>query len=373
MDKKPFETIAILNRLNIAYKEFLDSPTEKNLKNILDLGSLFKESWIKDASNKEINQSVSSQDLDQESLLQKEFKKNNEDYLEEIQITEPKKLEDRKNKTGLSVTKKDLKKYVNKTKIQSFTSNSGLMKLISSSIYLPPIKQFGGDDVHIIQHDLRGFRYDENQNRAINRRWYVSTETTGDSEPQMPWAIQREDYDALIVEANTKEGFVDHLEDERINNNEYKVIFSHEIEDTKLREKLFNEITVPDERENLLKNDYRFVIFEADYFKYPIQYFNYPNGGKPVWRDVCIFNNHDITFRCFTNDLLYSPSIKITDNPEWILSNDMPSISNQAMQKFIEYTHPNLLLHKDPVATEDPDSKLFKDRYDLSDGGKNKN
>ena len=42
----------------------------------------------------------------------------------------------------------------------------------------------------------------------------------------------KRDYDALIVEANTKEGFGDHLEDERINNNEYKVIFSHEIEDT---------------------------------------------------------------------------------------------------------------------------------------------
>ena len=43
------------------------------------------------------------------------------------------------------------------------------------------------------------------------------------------------------------------------------------------------------------------------------------------------------------------------------------------MQKFIEYTHPNLLLHKDAVATEDPDSKLFKDRYGLPDGEKNKN
>ena len=70
---KPFKTLETLLALNLAYKEFVDSPTDKNLETFLNLSAQYKESWIVDASNKNISDSVSSKDLDTESDLRKEL------------------------------------------------------------------------------------------------------------------------------------------------------------------------------------------------------------------------------------------------------------------------------------------------------------
>ena len=42
-----------------------------------------------------------------------------------------------------------------------------------------------------------------------------------------------------------------------------------------------------------------------------MQYFNYPDGGKPLWRDIGFFNEDDITFRSTTTDVSFKPNIPI--------------------------------------------------------------
>lgn len=367
MDKKPFDTISILLQLDSSYKRFLDSPTDKNLEDFLKLSALYKESWIKDASSDEISDCVSSKDLDSESELQQAFK---DAGLDGAELKQRFTL----GQTGLDVeNSKDIKKYFAKNRINTFTSKSGLVKLISSSIYIPPINQLGGDDLHFIQHDMRGFKFDDSLKRSINRRWYVSSETQKngeDTEPQVPWSIHRNDYDGLIDLANEGEGFVNFLNDERID--DYSVLFSNDLPE-KAAEELFNEITIEEEREYLRKNDYRFIVFEADYFKYPTQYYNYQAGGRPIWRDVCIFNHEEITFRSLTTDLNFSPSIQIFGNPKWVLSNDMPSISNQAIRCFMKYTHPKLKIKQEPTSSDSNTSKIYRSMKKKDSSKKEKN
>ena len=50
--------------------------------------------------------------------------------------------------------------------------------------------------------------------------------------------------------------------------------------------------------------------------------------NPPLWRDVCIFNPDLITFRSLTNDKTFKPKILIPDSINWVMSNDMPYISN---------------------------------------------
>ena len=103
----------------------------------------------------------------------------------------------------------------------------------------------------------------------------------------MPWSIHRNDYDGLIDLANEGEGFVNFLNDERID--DYSVLFSNDLPE-KAAEELFNEITIEEEREYLRKNDYRFIVFEADYFKYPTQYYNYQAGGNTNLERCFVFS-----------------------------------------------------------------------------------
>jgi len=136
---KPFKTLETLLALNLAYKEFVDSPTDKNLETFLNLSAQYKESWIVDASNENISDSVSSKDLDAESDLRKELA----EFDEEIS-GESLKKEVEQGDLGdaiLSLTRRDALKYITKDRIGIHVSGSGLVKLMTSSIYIPPIKQ----------------------------------------------------------------------------------------------------------------------------------------------------------------------------------------------------------------------------------------
>ncbi len=336
---KPFKTLETLLALNLAYKEFVDSPTDKNLETFLNLSAQYKESWIIDASNKNISDSVSSKDLDAESDLRKELA----EFDEEIS-GESLKKEVEQGDLGdgiLSLTRRDALKYITKDRIGIHVSGSGLVKLMTSSIYIPPIKQFGGRDMHFCQHDFRGSTFNYSKGKPFNRRWYVSAE--GPDEPKLPWNIIRDDFNGIIKSTDNDAGFTRHLDDERID--EYRIIFSGDkTRGSQELENIFNEITLSEERSTL--KDCHFVVFESDYFKYPMQYFNYPDGGKPLWRDICFFNEDNITFRSTTTDVSFKPNIPIPGSNHWVLSNNMPTISNQAMRCFLEKTNPRLIINE---------------------------
>ena len=56
---------------------------------------------------------------------------------------------------------------------------------------------------------------------------------------------------------------------------------------------------------------------------------------------MVIVSPEKITIRSSTNDLLHKPSEKIED-ADWVISNDMTSVSNQTMRKFAKFIHTRL-------------------------------
>ena len=74
MDKKPLKTFSLLKLFDEKYKQFIDSPTKKNFKLILDLGEQYKESWIEDMSNPDVKEQISSDDLDPHAPINQDMK-----------------------------------------------------------------------------------------------------------------------------------------------------------------------------------------------------------------------------------------------------------------------------------------------------------
>ena len=348
-ENKNTETLMILKDLNEAYKDFINSPTSENIETFVRISALYTSSWIRDASDE------SSKKIINETETGEDLKNLNFDIDNEIKVYTASKsdsISSKKFDQIDDIKRINIKKYLTKTEIGRAEGGNGDIKLITSSTYCPPLKQLRGKDFHYVDHSFRGTIYSEKQNKLVNRRWYVSSDRNekGEPGPKIPWEVLREEFNELAEDANTKKLFNKDLDDERIINS--KIIYSDDL-DLKERKKYFNEITLnDDERKYFMDRDVHFVIFQAEYFKKPDQYVSPildSDGNEsltkeetPVWRDVCIFNPDLITFRNFTNDLNIKPKIPIPDNRQWIMSNDMPNISNQAMREFLNYTHPRM-------------------------------
>ncbi len=349
-ENKNSETLTILKDLNKAYKDFINSPTSENIETFVRISALYTSSWIRDASDE------SSKQITSEAEADEGFKNLDSNIGNEIKVYTASKsdlLSPMKFDQIDHIKRINIKKYLTKTEIGRAEGESGDIKLITSSTYCPPLKQLQGQDFLYVDHSFRGTIYNEKQDKNLNRRWYVSSECRdekGELGPKIPWEVLREEFNEIAEEANTKKLFNKDLDDERIVNS--KIIYSDDL-DLKERKKYFNEITLNDEeRKYFMDRDVHFLIFQAEYPKKPDQYVTSiidADGGEsstvlltPVWRDVCIFNPDLITFRTFTTDLNFKPKISIPDNREWVMSNDMPNISNQAMREFLKYTHPRM-------------------------------
>lgn len=331
------ETLKTLKKLDEAYKTFLDSPTAKNLELFIQLSNKYTENWIQDASN-DANLKISSKDLDSIDF---------------------KKLNSKKESLIKDVKPVNIGKFLQRTEIGRVEGNMGLDHFISRSNYYPPLKDLNNKDLHYIDHSFKSSRYHEKLDKFFNRRWYVESDSVnfeGDAGPKLPWELIRTEFNIMAEEANLQGLFNDQMNDERIIDG--KVIFSSDL-DLEDRKRYFNEITLPEERKYFIDRDVDFVIYESKYPKKPSQYITSDpesnvvdieteNGecitlkNPPSWRDVCIFNPDLITFRSLTNDLSFKPKILIPDSRNWVMSNDMPYFSNQAIKVFLKYTHPRM-------------------------------
>lgn len=385
MDKQPMKTFGLLKIFDEKYKQFLDSPTNKNFQLIINLGEQYKESWIEDMSNSDITRQVSSSDLDPHAPLNKEYEdfladdpSRREKYLKTMDLeeklwdapTESMELADNdaiKNRvytkeemtadidemhsqieksSNLSTTDKKSHRRSGPDRLMSRTiakhqSPSKEATLLSRAFHLPE-GRYGPDErpfdeLSYVQHAIRGARFDKD-NRPFNRRWYIETGSDG---IKSPWWCDRDVFADLVIEANNKAMFQKSLDDVRTNNRE--VIFSESLSDKDYVTYL-NQITLPEERNSLLNNEeIHFVIVDTNYPKAPSQICDDDFlAANHRWRDVCIFGVNKITYRSLTTDKLFKPSIFIPDNPEWVLSNDMCHTSNQVLKEFIKYTNPGL-------------------------------
>ena len=342
--------MTILKDLNEAYKNFINSPTSENIEMFVRISALYTSSWIRDASDE------SRIEINTEDNAVEDFKNLDSNVSNEIKLYKSSKsdlLASMKFDQKDHIKRINIKKYLTKSEIGRAEGKSGDIKLITSSTYCPPLKQLQGQDFFYFDHSFRGTIYNAKQNKNLNRRWYISSESRdekGELGPKTPWEVLREEFNEIAEDANAKKLFNRDLDDERIVNS--KIIFSDNI-NLEERKKYFNEITINDEeRKYFMDRDVHFVIFQAEYPKKPDQYVTsiFDRDGNeslakediPVWRDVCIFNPDLITFRTFTNDLNFKPKISLPNNRQWVMSNDMPNISNQAMREFLKYTHPRM-------------------------------
>ncbi len=340
-EKNNNETLEILKDLNKAYKDFINSPTSENIETFVRISALYTSTWIRDASGE------SSKQITSESETGEDLKNLDSNIGDEIKVytasTPDLTLSKRLDQIADNIRERvNIKRYLTKTEIGRAEGGNGDIKLITSSTYCPPLNTLQGLDFFYVDHSFRGTIYSDKRNKHLNRRWYVSSDRNekGEKGSKTPWEVLREEFNELAEDANTKKLFNKSLDDERIVNS--KIIYSDDL-DLKERKKYFNEITLnDDDRKYFMDRDVHFVIFQAEYPKKPDQYVTSTGENTPVWRDVCIFNPDLITFRNFTNDLNFKPKISIPDNREWVMSNDMPNISNQAMREFLKYTHPRM-------------------------------
>lgn len=384
MDKKPLKTFSLLKLFDEKYKQFIDSPTKKNFKLILDLGEQYKESWIEDMSNPDVKEQISSDDLDPHAPINQDYEdflsedpSRREKYLktmdleeklwdaptEELEAIETESIKNRiytkdelsnfidighdSIEKSLKLSNADKKSHrrsgpsnLMSKQIARHQSKSKEATILSKAFFLPE-GRYGQDELHLpelsyVQHAIRGSRFDKN-NRQFNRRWYVETGSDG---IKSPWWCDRALFQTLVEEANEKAMFQKSLDDMRTD--DMNVIFSQALNNDEFLT-FFDEITLPDERESLLEEEIHYVIVETHYPKAPSQICDKEFIEKNhKWRDVCIFGVNKITYRSLTTDKLFKPSIFIPDNPNWVLSNDMCHTSNQVLKEFIKYTNPGL-------------------------------
>lgn len=115
------------------------------------------------------------------------------------------------------------------------------------------------------------------------------------------------------------------------------------------QQKYWSEITIPLEHKRLKQlSNLKFIIIESAYHKTNRQIVR---DRRSKWRDVVIFNDAFITIRSLTNDSTHVPAVGeiddlrnhgitsslngISDN-YWVMSNNMPEISNQSLKTIIE-------------------------------------
>ena len=348
-NNKAISASQISNKLRQVYEDFIQSPTDSNLSTFVHLAEAYKEEWIielakgKKISNKKFNDSSILDD----SNITKDFDDKNLAISDEP-LDVPaymNKLYGRREREKLKFS---LNKVITKNEIGRAESKSGLMKVITSHIYVPPFEEIQERELGFSQHSLRGQRYHEKNNKFFNRRWYIESDTIeadGVLGIKEYWQLPWEEFHETAEEGNKKELFNDSLDDDRVNEN--KVIFSGNgnLSNEVIR-KYFNEVTLPSERDAFINDNTYFVIFESKHLKTPSQYLIHGPNNSVIWRDVCLFNSKYITFRSLTTDKSFKPRVVIQDNPDWVLSNDMPNISNQAMKAFIKFAHPSMMINK---------------------------
>jgi hypothetical protein len=227
-----------------------------------------------------------------------------------------------------------------------------------------------------------------------NRRWYFKD--------RIPWFVKKKIMIKLLKNIAREEGnpermsnnfnIYDHANDDTRIKNVINVIRSDSLT-VKAQNKYWNEISHDIENDylrDLRKQSYlKFIIVESAYFKTNRQMSGSAGKSKPMWRDVVIYNDGAMTIRSLTDDSNHIPAVGSTDelrdlgimksslNPSyWVMSNDMPQISNQSLREiveiFIEEEKQKVIeMQSDGLGVDEIASKLDIDIIDVENYFKN--
>ena len=189
-----------------------------------------------------------------------------------------------------------------------------------------------------------------------NRRWYFKDKN--------PWFVKKKLMVKLFKNMLREEGYpsseknnfdiYDSSNDDMRIKNIINVIKSDDLS-AKDQHQSWKEITHPVEEDylrNLRKqSNLKFIIIESAYHKTNRQMMGLHSNSVSRWRDVVIYNDGAITFRSLTDDSYHVPAVGntdefrdlgITDSTKgmmpsyWVMSNDMPQISNQSLREIIK-------------------------------------
>mgnify|MGYP001486218421 CR=1 FL=1 len=372
-------------------KIFIDEPSDENLENLLKSSTVYKNTWIKSASSDSAFLKVIPS-----NLLAHSFKddfeyaqKDLESFLEENPSTREEylKLEDIITNswggpdysetmaefdgddfkiTGQHVFKSTLDSSIKEelaqednelmhraysrkgperlisNEIARSVSPDGRSKILTYSVYLPK-GRYGADQINIEeldyhQHSFRAIRLSstgrDGKEKSINRRWYF--DKAEKNKNRLAWWSDRQEFKDLLEDATKKNMFREELDDPRLT--DIKFTSCRELSEVE-KVNVMKEFTLPEERAELMNGSYYFMIAESSYPKAPSQIADtifLKNNYQ--WKDVVIVSPEKVTIRSSTNDLHHKPSEKIQD-AEWVISNDMTSISNQTMKEFARFIY----------------------------------
>ena len=304
----------LTNKMDDSYKTFLKAPTENNLAKFIHLGEQYRDAWILSNSDK-LNENDMQQQAEEvtSGLVKRPPLSETPTFL----ISESNTLK----RKPIRMLKETIGRADSNLKLAGKNGGSSIITNYCFS-------SDANSDIDYFQHSIVGTR--SKDGKLFNRRWYFEKGKSGKVEP---WWTDRIDFSSATNSANERGMFSKEFHDNRMKRIE--IIHSDDLSnDAKLH--VFKDITIPEERMQLLEEDINFVIVESNLNKTHKQILN--NLDNIKWRDVCIYSPERITFRSLTNDKTHKPSVRIIDNPSWLISNDMCNTSNQAMIHFLKFT-----------------------------------
>ena len=168
------------------------------------------------------------------------------------------------------------------------------------------------------------------------------------------WRTKRSDFQSMLEDAFDNGHFHYHHNDTRSLYPSVEFTSSEDLNTADI-EYLLSTFTLPHERILFDKPDYYFA-FQDSYYMKPkgdiaLQPFNRPKFTDEgyhlarIWRDVLIYSPDYVTIRSATTNVDCLNTTAIPDNPRWVISNEMPSISNQTLIKFTEKLDPEMAKH----------------------------
>ena len=231
---------------------------------------------------------------------------------------------------------------------------------------------------HITAADLIMSKKD-NVERNANRRWYFKNPDEAHRDLMLgaiessthprwrniniddyvanikhPWRTKRSDFQSMLEDAFDNGHFHYHHNDTRSLYPSAEFTSSEDLNNADI-EYLLSTFTLPHERLLFDKPDYYFA-FQDSYCMKPkgdiaLQPFNRPKFSDEghhlarIWRDILIYSPDYVTIRSATTNVDCLNTTAIPDNPRWVISNEMPSISNQTLIKFTEKLDPEMAKH----------------------------
>ena len=164
------------------------------------------------------------------------------------------------------------------------------------------------------------------------------------------WWVKRHDFEDLLIKS-ARSNQLTHKNDDRRDWYPVEKFKTSDQLTKSEKEKYLATFTLPHERFQF-NFPHMYFAFQDTYKHKPANdkvllpnHFATPSetdSKNRIWRDVIIYSPDFITIRSATTNLEYKNSAAIPDNSNWVISNDMPSLSNQVLHSFIELVSPEI-------------------------------